>query len=72
MNKLHLAINRCADPDAVYRLLIDAHRSLNDAQSAAFNARLVLLLANQIGDIDVLRQALEVAGSVERPSSAAQ
>ena len=52
---------RFPDPDAAYHALIDAHRGLSDADSAALNVRLVLLLANQIGDLDVLRRAIALA-----------
>ncbi len=53
--------------DDFYQLLIDAHRDLTDEQSALLNAKLVLLLANQVGDIGVIREALlrareEIAG----------
>jgi hypothetical protein len=48
-------------PDDFYQALIDAHVGLTDEQSAALNARLVLLLANQIGDLNTLRQAIEAA-----------
>ena len=44
--------------DDFYQLLIDAHRDLTDEQSSLLNAKLVLLLANQVGDIAVLREAL--------------
>ena len=47
--------------DDFYEALIDAHRGLSDAQSRAVNARLILLLANHIGDLGVLRQALDAA-----------
>jgi hypothetical protein len=50
-----------ADPDAAYRLIAQAHRDLGEAESAAFNARLALILANHIGDMEVLRQALALA-----------
>lgn len=50
-----------ADPDAFYEALLAAHRDLSDEESAALNARLVLLLANHVGDIEVLREALEEA-----------
>lgn len=50
-----------SDPDAAYRLIAQAHRDLSEAESAAFNARLVLILANQIGDVEILRQALALA-----------
>jgi len=49
------------DPDRLYAAIIDAHNGLSDADSVAFNARLVLLLANHIGDEAVLREALAVA-----------
>jgi hypothetical protein len=48
-------------PDDFYEALIDAHRELGNAESHALNARLVLLLANHIGSLDVLKQALEAA-----------
>ena len=48
-------------PDDFYQALIDAHVGLTDEQSAALNARLVLLLANQVGDLATLRQAIAVA-----------
>ena len=51
------------DPDDVYATLVDAHRGLTFEASAALNARLVLLLANHIGDPDVIREALEIARS---------
>ncbi|MGR3511667.1 MAG: DUF2783 domain-containing protein [Paracoccaceae bacterium] len=49
------------DPDSFYAELIDAHEGLADEDSTAFNARLVLLLANHIGDRAVLRDALRAA-----------
>ena len=48
-------------PDDFYQALIDAHVGLTDEQSTALNARLVLLLANQIGDLATLRQAIAAA-----------
>jgi hypothetical protein len=53
--------SRFLDPDEAYNAIIDAHRGLDEAASAALNARLILLLANHIGDHDVLRQALAMA-----------
>ena len=47
--------------DDFYEALIDAHRELSTAQSHELNAKLVLLLANHIGDEAVLRQALDAA-----------
>ena len=47
-----------ANPDDFYEALIDTHRDLDEAQSQAVNARLILLLANHIGDMQVLREAM--------------
>jgi hypothetical protein len=46
------------NPDDAYDVLIGAHRGLSPEQSAAVNARLILLLANHVGDIAVLREAV--------------
>ncbi|MGE5170770.1 MAG: DUF2783 domain-containing protein [Rudaea sp.] len=48
-------------PDDFYEALIDTHRDLDAAQSQRVNARLILLLANHIGDLDVLRDAMRRA-----------
>ena len=48
-------------PDDFYEALIETHRDLDDAESHARNARLVLLLANHIGSLDVLQQAMQAA-----------
>ena len=50
-----------ARPDDAFRAIVEAHRGLADGQSADFDAALVLILANHIGDIDVLREALALA-----------
>ncbi len=47
-----------AKPDDAFRAVVEAHRGLDDEQSAALDAALVLILANHIGDIDVLREAV--------------
>lgn len=47
--------------DDFYEALIDTHRDLSDEQSERLNARLILLLANHIGDIAVLREAMALA-----------
>ena len=47
--------------DEFYENLIDAHNGLSDERSEALNARLILLLANHIGDLQVLREALQAA-----------
>ena len=50
-----------ASPDDFYQTLIDAHRDLTPEQSSLLNARLILLLANQVGDRDVLIAAIAKA-----------
>jgi hypothetical protein len=47
--------------DAFYEALIDAHRDLSAAQSHELNAKLVLLLANHVGERAALGQALAAA-----------
>jgi len=49
------------DQDAFYAELIDAHAGLSEDESAALNARLILILANQIGDRAVLSAAIVAA-----------
>ncbi len=48
-------------PDDFYAALLDAHQGLSAEQSHALNARLVLLLANQVGRHELLQQALAAA-----------
>ena len=48
-------------PDDFYEALIQAHAGLDEAQSAALNARLILLLANQVGDLQTLKEAIAAA-----------
>ena len=52
---------RIEDSDGVYAAVIEAHEGLSLEQSAALNARLVLLLANHIGNGAVVREALAKA-----------
>jgi hypothetical protein len=47
--------------DDFYEALIETHRDLTDDQSALVNAKLVLLLSNHIGDLSVLREAMQIA-----------
>lgn len=49
--------------DDFYQSLIDLHRGLSDEQSAQVNAKLILILANHIGDLTVLREAMARARS---------
>lgn len=50
-----------ARPDDFYEALIEMHRDLDEAQSQAANAQLILLLANHIGSHEVLLAAMEAA-----------
>jgi Protein of unknown function (DUF2783) len=50
-----------ADADGLYAAIIDAHAGLSPDESVALNARLVLLLANHIGDTNVILQAIATA-----------
>tara|TARA_R110002094_G_scaffold182228_1_gene160066 strand:+ start:283 stop:471 length:189 start_codon:yes stop_codon:yes gene_type:complete len=52
------------DPDGFYDELLAVHQGLDKAASDALNARLVLVLANHIGDRDVLRAALRAVQQV--------
>jgi Protein of unknown function (DUF2783) len=60
MSKLILTPN-ISDGDRFYEHLMALHRDLSEAQSAQANARLILLLANQIGDVEVLAEAISLA-----------
>jgi hypothetical protein len=50
-----------ARPDDAFRAVVEAHRGLSEAESADLDAALVLILANHIGDIVVLREAIALA-----------
>ena len=47
--------------DAFYEALMDAHQGLTEDQSHLLNARLILVMANHIGNLDVLTQAIQTA-----------
>ncbi|MFK7762024.1 MAG: DUF2783 domain-containing protein [Roseobacter sp.] len=49
------------DADTFYAKLLEAHKDLDAAQSHALNARLVLMLANEVGDIKQLSEILRAA-----------
>ena len=54
---------RIAKPDDFYASLIQAHEGLDEDASLKLNAKLVLILANHIGDAGLFAQALELARS---------
>lgn len=56
-----LTSSNFAKPDDAFRAVVEAHRGLTDEQSADLDAALVLILANHIGDIAVLREAIVLA-----------
>ena len=55
-----------ATPDELYALLLRAHEGLTPAESLKLDAKLVLLLANHIGDLEVVRAALVLAKGGEK------
>jgi hypothetical protein len=59
--KLQSTLN-IADHDAFYKELIDSQRDMNDEQAELMNAKLIIILANHIGDRGVLRAAIRKAG----------
>jgi hypothetical protein len=54
------------DADGFYERLLDAHQDLSREQSELLNARLILLLANQIGDTQVLADCIAAASKTVR------
>ena len=56
--KLNANIKNCDD---FYSKLITAHEDLSDEESEVFNSRLILILANQVGDEKILETAIEMA-----------
>ena len=53
------------DADTFYERLLDAHQGLSPAQSALLNARLILVMANQLGDTALLQACLDAARLTE-------
>ena len=60
MSNLTLTPN-ISDPDGFYAELIALHEGLSDEQSQSLNARLILILANHVGDRSILSDALSAA-----------
>lgn len=56
-----LTQSRFRNPDAAYVALVEARRGLSEEAAARLDARLVLILANHIGDFDVLKEAIALA-----------
>jgi len=53
--------SRLRDPDQAFVMLIEARRGLSEREASELDAKLVLILANHIGDMDVLREAIAFA-----------
>lgn len=64
MSELELESN-FTDPDGFYAALAEIHRNRDEKTSQRINARLILILANQIGDQKVLEEALRIAADTE-------
>lgn len=64
MDKRLMTKANLADPDGFYSALIAALEGMSEEETASFNARLILILANQIGDDDILTAALSAARGV--------
>jgi hypothetical protein len=58
--------SRFPNPDAAYGMLAAARRDLSEQAAAALDARLVLILANHIGDLTVIEEAIALAKSVDQ------
>ena len=56
-------------PDDVYQWLVDAHAGLSESDSMRLNARLILLLANHVGDLQVIREAIACAAAIRQETS---
>ena len=56
-----ITIPNLSAPDDFYEALIEAHKDLSLEDCQAFNARLILLMANHIGNLEVLREAIQAA-----------
>ena len=65
MSKLQTQ-SQFADPDAAYIAQVEARRGLSEQAAAALDTRLVLILANHIGDLDVLKEAIALAKAGQR------
>ncbi|MBO6511814.1 MAG: DUF2783 domain-containing protein, partial [Roseibium sp.] len=55
-----------ADPDGFYEYLVNSQRHMNDEEANRMNARLVLILSNQVGDMDTLKAAIDMASDPKK------
>ncbi len=68
MSLLNPNDNFAGAADDFYEALIAGHAGLGDDESAAMNARLILILANEVGDIARLREAIALARDTAEPA----
>jgi hypothetical protein len=59
-----------ADPDGFYEFLVESQRTMSDEQANRMNARLILILANHVGDLAILRQAIELGATAGKHRAA--
>jgi hypothetical protein len=50
-----------AHPDDLYEMLIELHSGLDDTRSTVVNAKLIMLLLNHVGDVEVIQEAFRIA-----------
>jgi Protein of unknown function (DUF2783) len=73
MTQSSLRLEPAADPDAIYQILVDAHAALSAEQGQIMQTRLILLLANHIGDPAVIALAVAAArAGLAAPDRAAE
>ncbi|MGO1119153.1 DUF2783 domain-containing protein [Rhodovibrionaceae bacterium A322] len=63
MSKHLITEDQLDNPDALFAALVAAHRDLDEAESRKLDAKLVILLANHIGDLSVVKEALALASA---------
>lgn len=63
---------RIDNPDAVFAALVQAHQDLDAAASRQLDAALVLLLANHIGETDVIFEAISIARGLAEPTTSSR
>jgi hypothetical protein len=61
---MYLDLNRnLDDPDGYYEYLVSSQRHMSDEEANRMNARLILILSNQVGDMDILKAAIDMAAN---------
>jgi hypothetical protein len=61
MHDMLTTVPNLPQPDAAYARILEAHQGLSIEESVALNARLVLILVNHVGDMQVLAEAIDLA-----------